>query len=362
MGLSATGANAVCTFGMLLLPGFNGLAAGAFIDPFRAANYLNGSTLYAWPYFSPDGGPVAASNGMETGGTTAVSDTMPEVDFLIVNASWAPEQARAAPIQHWLRRAARAGTVLGGLDTGAFVLAYAGLMKGYRAAVHYEHIAAYRELFPDSPMDESIFVIDRDRMTCCGGLAASDLALEIIRLQHGIDLANAAARYVFHDRLRAGDEGQLPAQYEPVGYAAPRLLRAAIILMERTLEHPLSIGEIVEEIGLSQKQLERLFKAHTGVTPLRYYVDVRLDRARGLVTQTDLPIVEVAAACGFGSAAQFTRTYKRRFGVVPRRDRIEGRVPLQFRSFPSHLGLGRSASDAGKEMPGDSFGSSSGAP
>ncbi len=332
-------AGTTCALGMLLLPEFNALAATAFIDPFRAANYLHGSILYSWPMLSVNGGPVSASNGMEIGTEHGIASAPPAVDFLIVNASWAPERSRTPALQNGLRRAARAGVVLGGLDTGAFVLAYAGLMAGHRAAVHYEHIAAYRELFPDSPMDESLFVIDRDRMTCCGGLAAADLALEIIRLQHGIDLANAAARFMFHERLRSGEEGQLPTTREPVGYAAPKLLREAIVLMERTLEHPLSIGDIVAEVGLSQRQLERLFKTHTGVTPLRYYVDVRLDRARGLVTQTDLPIVEVAAACGFGGAAQFTRAYKRRFGLVPRQDRIKGRVPLQFRSFPSHAGL-----------------------
>ena len=330
---------ATCTVAMLMLNGFNGLAAQAFIDPFRAANYLYGSTLYAWPMYSAGNNTVTASNGIQYGGITSVADAPPTFDFLIVNASWAPEQARTKEIRNWLHRANRSGTVLGGLDTGAFVLAYAGLLNGYQAAVHYEHIAAFRELFPDTGMDESLFVIDRDRMTCCGGLAATDMALEIIRTQHGIDLANAAARYVFHERLRNGDEGQLPTQREPVGYSAPKKLREAIVLMERTLENPLTIGELVSELNVSQRRLERLFKTHTGVSPIRYYVDVRLDRARGLITQTDLPILEIALACGFGSAAQFTRTYKRRFGLVPRQDRVEGRVPLQFRSFPSHAGL-----------------------
>lgn len=328
-----------CAIGMLLLPGFNSLASQAFLDPFRAANYLLASSIYDWSYLSLEGTEVTASNGLAIAQTTAVEAFDRPLDFLVVNASWHPERFQGRALQNALRRLSRRGVVLCGIDTGAFVLAYAGLMNGYRAAVHYEHIAAFRELFPDSPMDESLFVFDRDRLTCCGGVAAADMALEIVRLQQGIDLANAASRYIFHERLRPGEEGQLPTTREPVGYAAPARLRQAIILMERNLEQPLSIREIVARLGCSQRQLERLFRGHTGVSPVRYYVDVRLDRARGLVTQTELPIVEVAAACGFGSSGQFTRTYKRRFGLAPSQDRIEGRVPFQFRSFPSHAGV-----------------------
>lgn len=332
-----------CNIGLFLLPGFNSLALHAFADPFRAANYLVGTTLYEWHYLSPDGPGVIASNGLEISGATPFTQFTGELDFLVINASWAPEQSRTPRMQNWLRRLARMGTVMCGIDTGAFVLAYAGLMNGYRAAVHYEHIAAFRELFPDCGMDEDMFVFDRDRLTCCGGLAAADMALEIIRLQQGIDIANAAGRYIFHERLRSGSEGQLPLAQEPVGRAAPERLRDAIILMERNLEQPLRLPEIAETLGISQRQLERLFQKYTGVSPVRYYVDVRLDRARGLVTQTELPIVDVATGCGFGGAVQFARAYKNRFGLAPSVDRTEGRVPFQFRSFPSHAGVGAPA-------------------
>ncbi len=329
-----------CALGLLVLPGFNGLALHAFADPFRAANYLSGRTLYQWHYLSVDDHNVVASNGLAISNAQVISDCTDELDFLVINASWAPEQSRKRNLQNWLRRLARTGTVMCGIDTGAFVLAYAGLMDGYRAAVHYEHIAAFRELFPNCGMDEDMFVFDRDRLTCCGGLAAADMALEIIRLQQGIDLANAASRYIFHERLRSGSEGQLPAAQEPVDGAAPERLRDAIILMERNLEQPLRLPEIATSLGVSQRQLERLFHKYTGVSPVRYYVDVRLDRARGLVTQTEMPIVDVATGCGFGGAGQFARSYKQRFGVAPSVDRIEGRVPFQFRSFPSHAGVG----------------------
>ena len=325
--------------GLFLLEGFNSLAMHAFIDPFRCTNYLCGARLYEWVFLGVDSSTVVASNGVTIGDLVPITDVPADLDLLVINASWSVERFNQPRLLSWLRTQAKKGVTLCGLDTGAFVLGFAGLLKHRKAAVHYEHIAAFRETFPDTRMDEDLFVIDGDRLTCCGGGAASDLALEVLRLQQGIDIANAVGRYIFHERLRAGREGQLPARNEPIGSSVPAKLREAIVLMERNLEHLLAIGEVARQVDLSQRQMERLFKTHTGVSPVRYYLDVRLDRARGLVTQTELPITTIAVACGFTSGARFTRAYKERFGLAPSRDRIEGRVPFQFRSFPSHAGL-----------------------
>jgi len=325
--------------GMLLFDGFNSMAMHAFIDPFRSANYLRGETLYQWDFLALESEKATASNGLTVSNLKNVFGVSKTYDLLVINASWGVGQLKSPKLLSWLRDMSAKGVTLCGLDTGAFVLAFAGLLKGRRAAIHYEHIAAFRELFPDVVMGEEMFIAEGDRLTCCGGLAASDLALEIIRLQQGMELANASGRYIFHERLRNGDEGQLPDHQEPVGYAAPEKLREAIIIMERNLEQPLDIGSVAKQVNISQRQLDRLFNKHTGVSPIRYYLDVRLDRARGLITQTELPILTVAVACGFGSNAQFSRTYKKRFDISPSQDRIDGRVPFQFRSFPSHAGV-----------------------
>lgn len=332
-------ANTPVSIGMLLLPAFNGLAAQAFIDPFRAANYLRGSTIYQWQFLSLDGQAVTASNGFVVGNAVGFSENQTRFDFLVVNSSWTPEKYQDHPLQTWLRVLAHQNTTLVGLDTGAFVLAFAGLMEGYRAVVHYEHMASFRELFLDTQVDEVLFVVDRDRLTCCGGLAAANLALEILRVQHGIDLANATARYIFQERLRPGTESQLSRNYEPIGYMVPTLLRDAIILMERHVEKPWRLSRIADDVGISQRQLERLFEKFTGLTPMRYYINVRLYRARALLTQTELSIAEVASACGFNNPEHFTRSYKDYFKLVPSQDRIEGRVPFQFRSFPGYSGV-----------------------
>jgi len=220
-----------CRIAILILPSFNAMATLAFMDPFRAANYLGVSALYRWQVVAMDDRPVTASNGLCVAEAIPLSQAEAGFDFVFVSASWTPERYQNKRIFDWLRRCARGGAALGALDTGAFVLAHAGLLDGRRATVHYEHAAAFRELFPDIEPSDALFVIDGNRLTCCGGMASSDLALEIIRMQHGIDLANASARYIFHDRLRSSSEEQNPQHHEPVGYAAPHKLREAIILM-----------------------------------------------------------------------------------------------------------------------------------
>jgi len=324
--------------GMLLLPGFNSMAAQAFIDPFRAANYLRAERVYAWQFLSPQGGTVTASNGIQIGATLAISQQAPDYDLLMVNSSWTPEEFQHRTLQSWLRAASRQRAVLGGIDTGAFVLAYAGLLDRHRAVLHYEHLAAFNELFPAIATEEALYSIDERRVTCCGGAAAIDLALEMIQMQNGIELANAAARYIFHDRLRDGSEAQVPRRLQPVGYQVPDKLREAILLMERNVEEPLTQPELAAYLGFSVRQLQRIFKRFIGLTPVRYYLNLRLDRARGLVTQTEVPMMDIAALCGFGRAEQFSRAYLRRFELTPTKDRIEGRIPFQFRNFTGHAG------------------------
>ena len=324
---------------MLMLPGFNCLAANSFIDPFRIANYLHGENRYHWQYLSLSGGPVTASNAMAITETTAFDNSTENFDLVVVNASWTPERFGKHKLVFWLKRLASQGAALVGLDTGSYVLAQAGLLEGYRCTIHYEHIAAFREVFPSIDLRETLFVIDRERLSCCGGVACTDLALEIIHLQQGLNLTNATAHYMFHERLRSGDEQQMSGSHEPVGYTINGQVRETIILMERNLEEPLTLKEITQYIGISPRHLQRLFHYYTGKTPVQFYLDVRLDRARGLVTQTELSLVEIAGSCGFSRSETFSRAYRKRFGITPSKDRIEGRVPFQFRSFPGHADI-----------------------
>jgi len=328
-----------CTIGMLVLPGFNSMAANTFLDPFRVTNYLHGESIYDWLFISLDGGNVTASNALVMADTVAFDTVTTNIDLLVINASWAPERFRQRQFQNWLKRQTQLGATLVAIDTGAFVLAFAGLLDSYKTVVHYEHQAAFGELFPRIAVEQSLYVIDHDRLSCCGGVASADLALEIIHLQQGIDLSNATARYIFHERLRHGEEEQISSSHEPVGYTIHEQVREAIILMQRNLEEILSLAEITSYLNVSQRHLQRLFARYTGKTPVRFYLDLRLDRARGLVTQTEISLTEIAGSCGFNRSEPFSRAYRKRFGLSPSRDRTEGRVPFQFRSFPSHADI-----------------------
>lgn len=324
--------------GFVLLPNFNALATLAAIDPFRAANYLSARKVYEWTLLSLDGELVRASNGVDFAVDAGIS-ARPSLDTVFVCSSWSPESFHDRQLFGWLRHLVRSGATIGGIDTGAVVLAHAGLLNGYRATTHYEHLDGLAEVFPEIEVSNQIIVFDRDRITCCGGTAAVDMALELIRLQQGPELTNAAARYIFHDRLRSPNESQLHPVHEPVGSTVHGKLLSAILSMERNIEQPVKLPQLAKEAGLSLRHMERLFRDHTGATPARYYLDLRLDRARGLITQTELKVLEVAIACGFKSAEHLARAYKQRFGVSPRDDRIAGRTPFQFRAVPLHASV-----------------------
>lgn len=320
---------------VIVTPHFNIAATMAFLDPFRAANYLEGVVRFRWTIAS-SGPTCRASNGC-TLETQALGELLGEAfDFIAVSSSWTPETSATPQMLAALRKWARNGSLIGGIDTGAFILANAGLLKKRRATVHYEHIDTFKELHGDIEVSEDIFVQDGKYITCCGGVASVDMALHIISSISTVALANDAARYIFHPKLRAPTTSQSPADSEPVGSTVPEAVRRAIALMELHLENVISIAALCRRTGLSQRQLDRLFLRHVGKSPVAYYRDIRLDRARGLITQTALLVSEVAMASGFSSAVHFSRAYKSRFGLSPRDDRVEGRIPFEFRAWPMH--------------------------
>jgi len=320
---------------VIVTPNFNAAATMAFVDPFRASNYLEGGNQFRWRFASLEKSCVA-SNGAQI--ATQTLDMIPDeaVDFVAVSSSWTPETAARPQLLSALRKWARKGSVMVALDTGAFILAQAGLLSGKRATVHYEHIDALKELHPDIEVSEDMLVQDGKFLSCSGGLASADMALHIIAGCLGAAAANAAARYIFHARLRPFGTSQNPSGAEPLGNTVPEIVKRAIALMEKHLEDAVSISRICTSIAISHRQLDRLFRRYVGKAPALYYRDIRLDRARGLVTQTDMLLSEVAMASGFSSQVHFSRAYRARFGLPPRKDRIEGRIPFEYRAWPMH--------------------------
>ena len=321
---------------VIVTPNFNMAATMGFLDPFRAANYLDGANHFTWDIVSEAGSHCVASNGVSLTTQSLQDLSAMRADVLVVSSSWTPEAHSSKKLKVALQRAARQNVTIGALDTGAFIVADAGLLNGRKATVHYEHMDAFQELYPEVHCTEALFEFDGDRISCCGGAAATDFALHIVQGIHGNALANAAARYVFHSNMREIGTPQNPQFVEPLGAKVPEQVRIAIRAMEANLETPLPMGEICKAAEISQRQLNRLFSQYLRKTPQLYYRDIRLDRARGLVTQTSLAMSEIAFACGFSSQVHFSRAYKDRFGLPPVKDRIEGRVPFEFRAWPMH--------------------------
>ncbi|WP_164661063.1 GlxA family transcriptional regulator [Tropicibacter sp. Alg240-R139] len=319
---------------VLVSPHFNVSATTSFVDPFRIANYLSGFARFSWTYVSDTGGLVESSSGLVVD-TTPLADVNGRNPWLVlVSTSWTPERHGTPQFKTALQKWGSGGSIVGGLDTGAIVLATAGLLKGKTATVHYEHIDAFSEMAHDTTVSENMFITDGKIFTCCGGSAATDLGLRFVHSVAGESLANASARYLFHHTVRGEGQSQNPKDVEPLGYVTSESVRKAIDLMEAHLETTLSIPDISARLNISQRQLSRLFRHYVHKSPVEYYRDIRLDRARGLVTQTELKFSEIAQASGFNGQVHFSRAYRKRFGLTPSADRIEGRTPFEFRAWP----------------------------
>jgi transcriptional regulator GlxA family with amidase domain len=235
-----------------------------------------------------------------------------------------------------LRRLARNGCRLGALSTGSYLLAWAGLLDGFRCTVHWENLDAFREDFPTLDATGELFEIDGARLTCSGGTASMDMILSLIAEAHGRDLAAQVAEQFIHERIRDTHDHQRMSLQGRLGISHPRLLQV-IALMEEHLEEPLARAELARRAGLSTRQLERLFRRYLGRTPTRFYLELRLHRARALLTQTAMSILNVALACGFVSASHFSKCYREFFHKMPREERqpAEQRPPQSDSGEPA---------------------------
>ena len=305
--------------GFLLLPQFSMLSFFSAVEPLRIANRLSHRRLYSWHVYSRDGEPVAASNGMTLVADVSIA-ALPNVSTMIVCASFYPERHAEAAVLAWLRRLARRGIALGAVETGAYTLAQAGLLDGHRATLHWENLPAFAEQFPHIEATEELFEIDGKRFSCSGGTAAIDMMLHLISGRHGRDLAVGISEQMLHSRMRNPHDHQRIVLDLRAGAGNPKL-RRVLEAMEHHVEEPLSCEDLASVAGLSRRQLERLFRAHLGTTPIGHYLKLRLRRARHLLEQTEMSVFGVALACGFTSAPYFSRAYRTHFGRSPRADR-----------------------------------------
>lgn len=312
--------------GFFMVPNFSMIAFASAIEPLRLANRLGEKALYEWVLVSGDGEPVTASNGISVNPHCSISELDPgkakrRAPTLVVVSGVGAEVYDDQETFAWLRRLDRQGANIGALCTASHLLARAGLLDGKVCTLHWENIPSFRETYPDIEVTDDLFEIDGNRFTCSGGTAALDLMLHLIRAAHGEELANRVSEECILDRVRGGHDRQRMPLAVRLGVDNPKLINS-IHMMETHLEEPLSQVELAAAVGISRRQLERLFRRHVGRPPNRYYMQLRLDRARKLLLQTDMPVVDVAMACGFVSASHFAKCYRQFYGQTPRQARV----------------------------------------
>jgi AraC family carnitine catabolism transcriptional activator len=303
------------SIGFLLVPGFALMSYAAAIEPLRAANQLSGKRLYTWWHAAPGGAPVAASNGVSIIPDSG-TDRVREADIVFVCAGGNPSTFDDARTFAWLRRLARRGIALGGISGGPYVLARAGLLGGRRATLHWEHAPAFREAFPEVEVVPSLFEIDGDRITCSGGVSALDMMVALIARDRGHQLAAAVGDWFLLTHVREGMGPQRMDLRFRLGIADEKLL-AVLRAMEANLERPIPRPALARSAGVSLRQLERLFRRHVGRSIHEHYRALRLERARLLLRESPLAVIDVAVVTGFGSASQFSRAYRRAYGEPP---------------------------------------------
>jgi len=324
-------ATAPRTLGLLLLDGFALMSYASVIEPYRAANLLAGRQLYRWAHISVDGEPGRASNGATILCDHAIAQGPAmalHCDTLFVFAAGDPTRFHDPRTFAWLRAIAARGTVIAGISAGPYILARAGLLDGYRMTIHWEHRPALVEEFPAMEPQPGLYVIDRRRVTCAGGMAGMDLALELIEREQGHALAAQVAEWFIRSEPRAADRPQRSSLRDRYGVANDRVLKV-LARMETHVEEPATREELAAVAGVSVRQLERLFAVHLRASVGDTYRGVRLALAEQLLRTTALPITQVALACGYSSASHFSRAYARHYGEAPSlsRSRAQGAPP-----------------------------------
>jgi len=309
----------VARVGFYMVPQFSMIAFSCAIDALRMANQLSGKELYRWSLVSSDAQPVSCSNGIEFA-VHHGAVTRERYDAVFVCSGLNVHKIHDEPGMLWFRQLDKQGAVLGAICTGTYLLARADLLNDYRCTIHWENLAAAREEFPQLVISPELFEIDRTRYTCAGGTAPLDMMLSEIRNRHGSELATRISEQYMCERIRDQNDRQRVPLTQRIGASQPKLAEA-VSLMEANIEEPMTLDELSHHVGLSRRQLERLFQRYLNCVPTRYYLELRLERARQLLLQSSMPIVDIALACGFVSAPHFSKCYRDNFSLPPRDER-----------------------------------------
>ena len=306
-------------FVFVLLDQFTLLCYACAVESLRIANRMSGKKLYEWRVIGEGGDAVTCSAGT----AFKLDGDLDEVgrdDTVVLCGGIDVAGATTKRLLNWVRREARRGVQMGGLCTAGYSLAKAGLLDGKRATIHWENQDSFVEEFEETTLTKSVFVIDGNTFTTAGGTASIDLMLKFIADDHGEALASAVADQLIYTSIRTDQDTQRLSVPTRIGVRHPKL-SAVIQKMEENIEEPISPSILAKDVGMSTRQLERLFRRYLNRSPKRYYMELRLQKARNLLMQTDMSVINVALACGFASPSHFSKCYRAQYDTTPYRER-----------------------------------------
>ncbi len=315
-------------FVFVLMENFTLLSFASALDALRIANRMANRELYSWKFIGDGGQEVGCSAGT----VFKLDDDLVELhrdDIAILCGGMNIQSATTKRLLNWIRREARRGLTMGGLCTAAYPLAKAGLLDGKRATIHWENQDSFSEEFLEVNLTKSVFVVDGNRLSTAGGTSSIDLMLKIIADDHGEELANAVADQMIYSSIRTDQDTQRLSVPTRIGVRHPKLSQV-IQMMEQNIEEPISPATLAKNVGMSTRQLERLFRRYLSRSPKRYYMELRLQKARNLLMQTDMSVINVALACGFASPSHFSKCYRAHYSTTPYRERVSHGTKLSI--------------------------------
>lgn len=312
-------------FGFLLLPNASMADLAIATEVLTRANQLAERRAYEFLPLSLSGEMVTLSNGMRMPVDLPLAHA-PKLDVLVVLADEVGIDVSADELGKAISSQLSDHTQLVGIGCGSYWLARAGLLAGHRATIHWQEISRLTDEFPDVIVSSNLFELDGNRLTSAGGAATFDFMMALVAANLGQEFVATLSEVFSMERLRPGSERQRIPLATRIGGSQPKLTEA-VSLMEANIEEPLTTDDIAYYVGVSRRQLERLFKQHLGTVPSKYYLELRLSRARQLLQQTSKSIVQIGLACGFSSGPHFSSTYRSHFGITPREERAQRSTP-----------------------------------
>ena len=306
-------------FVFVLIENFTLLSFSSALDALRIANRMSGKKLYDWIFIGENEEFVSCSAGTQFKLDNSLIELHRD-DTILLCGGTSIQESTTRKLLGWLRREARRGLIIGGLCTAAYPMAKAGLLDEKKATIHWENQDSFAEEFLEVELTKTVFVCDGNRYTTAGGTSSIDLLLKIIADDHGEELANAVADQMIYSSIRTDQDTQRLSVPTRIGVRHPKLSKV-IQMMEINIEEPISPSILAKDVGMSTRQLERLFRRYLDRSPKRYYMELRLQKARNLLMQTDMSVINVALACGFASPSHFSKCYRAHYDTTPYRER-----------------------------------------